>query len=240
MKRLRAHLSRQGGFTVIELLMAISIGTIVLTAALTVLDRSMVMSQQVVDRSDALQRGRLTMELLTRELRSQVCLGTATEPITEGKQYSVAFYADMTDGSDNNKVEKRRLSYDATSKKFSEERWTPTGAYPDLVYASAPTVTRVIGSPAKPIKDGTVDRAMFRYWAFKAGTTTGELVEIPLANTSSVLATADVARVVMIQVGFVSQTTRTTPKDTEATTLDNQVYVRSADPMQPEDGARCL
>lgn len=252
MTRLRRLLSREGGFTVTELLMAISIGTIVLTAALTVLDRSMVLSNQVVDRSDALQRGRQTMELLTRELRSQVCLGTAAEPITEGKQYSVAFYADLTDGSDPNKIEKRKLAWHPTAttatstdpafekNTFTEQRYTATGAYPDLVFPATATKTRVIGSPAKPIKDGTVDRPMFRYWAFKSGTTTGELQEIPLANSTATLATTDVAKVVMIQVGFVSQTTRTTPKDTEATTLDNQVYVRSADPMQPEDGARCL
>jgi prepilin-type N-terminal cleavage/methylation domain-containing protein len=240
MSRLRALLSRESGFTIVELLMAISIGTIVLTAALTVLDRSMVLSNQVVDRSDALQRGRLTMELLTRQLRSQVCLGTPAQSITEGKQYSVAFYADMTDGSDPNKIEKRRLSYNATTKNFTEERWTPSGAYPDLLYPVPATKTRVIGNAAKPIKDGTVDRPMFRYWAFKDATTTGELEEIPLANSGAILATADAPRVVMIQVGFVSQTSRISPKDTEATTLDDQIYVRSADPMQPEDGARCL
>jgi prepilin-type N-terminal cleavage/methylation domain-containing protein len=240
MRRLRALLSREGGFTIVELLMAISIGSIVLTAALMVLDRSMVLSNQVVDRSDALARGRQTMELLTRDLRSQVCLGTDAEPITEGKQFSVAFYADMTDGSDPNKIEKRRLAWNATTKNFTEDRWTPSGAYPDLVYAASPTKTRVIGDASKPIKDGAVDRPMFRYWAFKDGTTTGELEEVPLANSSATLSSTDVPRIVMVQVGFVSQTARISPKDTEATTLDDQVYVRSADPMQPEDGSRCL
>lgn len=239
MRSLRRRLSRQGGFTVVELLVAISIGTVVLTAALTILDRSMVVSNQITDRTDALQRGRQTMELLTRQLRSQVCLGTATEPITEGKQFSVAFYADLTDGSDLNKTQKRKLAWDSTTRTFTEERYQPSGAYPDLLFTTAPT-SRVIGSPAKPIKDGAVDRPMFRYFAFKSGTTTGELEEIPLANSAAKLTTADVARVVMIEVAFVSQTTRNKPSDTQATTLDDQVYVRSADPMQPQDGSRCL
>ena len=242
MSRLRGHLSREGGFTVVELLTAITIGTIVLTAAFTVLDRSMVLSNQVQDRSDALQRGRQTMELLTRQLRSQVCLGTSIEPITEGKRNSIAFYADMSDGSDPNKIEKRRLTWNPATRTFTEERFKASGAYPDLVYPATPEKSRTIGSPAKPIKDGAVDRPIFRYFAFKSGTTTGELEEVTLTAPAGdpVLNPVDVPRIVMIQVGFVSQTERKTPKDIEATTLDSQVYTRSADPMQPEEGVRCL
>jgi prepilin-type N-terminal cleavage/methylation domain-containing protein len=243
MSRLNGLHSREGGFTLIELLTAISIGAIVITAALTVLDRSMVLSNEVADRSDALQRGRQTMELLTRQVRSQVCLGTATEPITDGRRNAIEFYADMTDGADPNKIEKRRLTWDSATKKFTEGRYTPSGAYPDLVYSATPTKTRVIGSPAKPLKDGTLDRPIFRYFAFKDGTTTGELQEV-IPNTGPAsdpaLNPTDVPSIVMIEVAFVSQTTRAAAKDTEATTLDDQVYVRSADPMQPEEGVRCL
>ena len=38
------------------------------------LDRSFTASGQIADRQDALQRGRQAMELMTRQLRSQVCV----------------------------------------------------------------------------------------------------------------------------------------------------------------------
>ena len=55
-----------------------SIGMIVLLGAFMLLDRSFSASGQVADRADALQRGRQAMELMTRQLRSQVCLGKTT------------------------------------------------------------------------------------------------------------------------------------------------------------------
>jgi prepilin-type N-terminal cleavage/methylation domain-containing protein len=234
------RLRNDDGFTLVELIVAMSIGTIVLMAAFAILDRSVVVSNEVADRSDALQRGRHTMEAMTRQLRSQVCLGEATEPIVagEGKRNSVAFYADLTDGSDPDRIQKRKLVFDATKGTIVEERYTATGAYPDLVFETDPT-RRVIGTKVKPVRDGSTDRAIFRYYRFKDDTTTGELEEIPLTGNNA-LTTTDVTRTVMIGVAFVSQTERQRPKDERATTFENEVYVRSSDPLQPKEGAICL
>ncbi len=49
---------------------------------------------QIADRQDAVQRGRFAMETITRTLRSQVCLGETTEPITAGNDNGVTFYAE--------------------------------------------------------------------------------------------------------------------------------------------------
>jgi len=73
----------QRGFTLVELLTAISIGMIVLMAAFMVLDRTISASGQIADRSEALQRGRQAMSTITRELRSAVCVGN-TFPIIAG------------------------------------------------------------------------------------------------------------------------------------------------------------
>ena len=56
------RLKSDEGFTLLELLVAMSIGTVVLMAAFTIMDRSVVVSNEVADRSEALQRGRITME----------------------------------------------------------------------------------------------------------------------------------------------------------------------------------
>ena len=81
--RLRQLRSDERGFTLPELLIAMAIGLIVLLAAFMLLDRA-VSARPGRRPPGRLQRGRLAMELITRQLRSQVCLGDATEPITAG------------------------------------------------------------------------------------------------------------------------------------------------------------
>ena len=124
-----ARLRDERGFTLIELLVAMVIGMIVLIAAFMVLDRTISASGQVADRSEALQRGRQAMELITRQLRSQVCVGT-TKPIVSGTDTSVSFYADLSDGSDADQASARS----ATTRR-------PTRSPRRSVAASAPTRT---------------------------------------------------------------------------------------------------
>src|SRR5919201_4947091 len=99
----RVSLSDSGGFTLVEVVVAMSIGIIVLLAAFAVTDRSWQASKRVSDREDALQRGRIALELMTRELHSMTCAGQ-NAPVTLAKDDQVAFYAymgDPTTGSTN-------------------------------------------------------------------------------------------------------------------------------------------
>jgi prepilin-type N-terminal cleavage/methylation domain-containing protein len=243
MGRLRKRLGAEDGFTLVELLTAMSIGTIVLMAAFYTLDRASAVQRETADRTDALQRGRQTLELITRQLRSQVCLGSATEPITEGKPNSVAFYADLTDGSNTNLIQKRRLTYDPSTKTVTEYRYPSSGTYPDLTFSNTPSpVTgRVIGTGIVRQQIAGVDQPIFRYYAWRDSDTPGEMVELP-ATDAAPLSSADVARTIMVKVTLVSQPIRyrSTPKLRDSATLENQAYVRSADPMKPKEGAKCL
>ncbi len=250
--RNRLRVSREDGFTLTELLVACSIGTIVILAAYMVLDRSVVLSSEVADRADALQRGRLTLELLTRELRSQVCLGEATEPITNGQSQTLSFYVDTGDGSTN--VQQRRLTYNPSAttvggvsvpaKSLTEERFEGTGTYPDLVYngyPSAPDQVRVIGRNLRPVtkKVNGVDtvQPVFSYWAWDDAPTavTGAMEQLPVP-----LATADVARAVMVRIQFVSEPQKVTIKSQDTVELTGDAYVRTADPSKPKEGPKCL
>jgi prepilin-type N-terminal cleavage/methylation domain-containing protein len=245
---IRRRLARQDGMTLIELMVASTIGTIVILAAYMVLDRSITLSNEVTDRADALQRGRLTLELMTRELRSQVCLGEATEPITDGRTDTVSFYADTGDGSTN--PEERKLTYYASAatvngvniaaKSLTESRYTGNGVYPDLLFPSYPATParfRVIGTRLRPVKVGTVDQPIFTYYAWdddpSAAPGTMEKLAVPLSA-------ADVARAVMVRVQFVTEPNRTKVRDQDSVTLTGDAYVRSADPSKPKDGPKCL
>jgi prepilin-type N-terminal cleavage/methylation domain-containing protein len=67
--------SAERGFTLIELVVGMAIGMIVLLAAFNVIDRAFINNKAVTDREDALQRGRITLEQMTRQIRSMTCAG---------------------------------------------------------------------------------------------------------------------------------------------------------------------
>ena len=164
---------REAGFALTELLVAMSVGLIVLMAAFLLLDRAHSASNEISDRQDAVQRGRQAMEYLTRQVRSQVCLGNTTEPITYGSPDQVTFYADLSDGSQN--VERRNIIYDPSARTITEEVFPGVGVYPSLTFSSTPAESRVLLSrvervPATPF---------LRYFAYDPNGAPGALRELP-------------------------------------------------------------
>ena len=236
------RLSSERGFTLVELLTAMVIGLVVISAALTMLQRAFVEGNEISDRADALQRGRHAMELVTRQLRSQVCLGQAKDPIVEGKDDTVTFYADMSDGrgiadpgsaGSTNPV-RRTLTYDDTTHTLTERVFAGVGTYPDLTFPSQTSSSTLLNTVYHAKDPG--DLPVFRYYAFTDGGQPGEMVQL-----TTPLSTADVARVVMIRVSFRALPIRQhTPRNSDATQLENEVYVRIADPTDPTNGPRCI
>jgi prepilin-type N-terminal cleavage/methylation domain-containing protein len=230
--RLRRLRSDESGFTLVELLTAITIGTVLLLAAFVTLDRATSASQEIADRQDALQRGRMAMELIVRQLRSQVCLGDETEPITVADDNIVTFYADLSDGSRD--VEQRTLRYETSDKTLYQDVYTGIGDYPLLEFPGPPA-TRVLVGGVEPILDNGQPRPILRYYAFLEGGAPGELelLDAPLSAD-------DAIRTVMVKVGFVVLPDRKIPNNRQATTLESDVYVRLADPSRPAEGPRCI
>jgi prepilin-type N-terminal cleavage/methylation domain-containing protein len=229
----RARLRDERGFTLIELLTAISIGMVILFAAFAVLDRTISASGQIADRSEALQRGRQAMQLITRQLRSQVCVGTTT-PIVSGTDTSISFYADLTDGSPANPINQRTLSYSATTDTITETVTPSAGAYPLLTFTGTPSSSALL-TKVKRILDGSTLRAIFRYYGYQTGTTNGTLVQL-----SAPLSATDLKRVAMIKVGFRSFAVRPISNDKDSTVLEDDVYTRTAVPTQLQGAPECL
>jgi len=227
----------QSGMTLVELTVGMAIGLVVTFASLMVLQRAEVASNEIVDRQDAIQRGRQAMELMTRQLRSQVCLGESAEPITYGDATSISFYGDLSDGSQN--VAKRTLTYVAPSGStkglIREEVRTGSGSYPNLTFPTTATTTRVLLNGSKQVVSGAATQPIFRYYAFQPGSPTGDLLELAVPLSAS-----DASRTVMVRVAFVSMPERAKPRDFDSTTLQNDVYVRLADPTRPVEGPRCI
>jgi prepilin-type N-terminal cleavage/methylation domain-containing protein len=229
-----SRLRDQRGFSLTELLVAITIGMVVLMAAWMVLDRTITASGQIADRSEALQRGRQAMDLISRQLRSQVCVGTTT-PIVSGSDLSVSFYADLTDGTPLNPIKKRTLTYSAVTDTISESIAPSTGTYPALTFGTATTTPLLTKVKQILESDGTTLRPIFRFYGYQANTTNGSLVPL-----SSPLSATDLKRVAVIKVGFRSFAARPISNDKDSTNLENDVYIRTAVPTELQGQPECI
>ena len=223
----------ESGYSLTELLVAMTVGLVILFAAFLLLDTANSTSAQIADRQDAVQRGRATMELLTRQVRSQVCLGAAVQPITYGDPNTVTFYADLTDGSQN--VERRRITFDATAKRITQDRYPGVGTYPDLTFPAAPAETRLLLTKVERATNGVIPVAFLRYYAFDAAGAPGALRQLPTP-----LSAADSPLVVMVKVAYKAFPDTRNPRERDSTSFYNDVYVRLANPTAPTTGPRCL
>jgi type II secretory pathway pseudopilin PulG len=233
-RRLRQLHSQQSGFTLPELITAMGLGMVVLLAAALLLDNAVSKSNEIADRSEANQRGRIAMELITRDVRSQVCLKDQS-PITVGEDQKIGFYAGLSSNPDA--VDLRTIRYDEATKRIVEDVVVGAGIFPDLTFTGTAS-QRLLLEGALPIKDGTFTRPIFRYYGYLATGSGGQLEPLPTP-----LSEANRKRVVFIKVGFVVLPTRTLARNTtgrDSTTFETDIYVRLADPTKPLDGPRCI
>jgi prepilin-type N-terminal cleavage/methylation domain-containing protein len=234
----------QSGFSLVELLMAMALGSIVLTALMTIFLGGISSTVQISDRVEALQRGRITIDRITTLLDSQTCLlsdsGVGQSPILDGQDSQVAFYASL--GVVDSDPTIYRLRYDAASKRFYEDRFfpvrSPAGVLSYPSYPSTADYTRIIGTNILPIAAGT---PIFRYWRFVTinGPTLGMVDTTPLITPLSV---ASELAAVRVTISFVTQPEHTngSTADLRATSVINGVAtVGSANAGEPSKGVNC-
>jgi prepilin-type N-terminal cleavage/methylation domain-containing protein len=224
--RLGDNLRGEQGFTLVELLAAISIGMIILFAAGTLLDHSLSASDQVTDRVSTTQRGRAALDYVFRPLRSQVCLPSdltdtaandAKSAITAADRDTMTFYADLAETS---RIQRRRLTYSGGTLK--EELWEPVTTTPAYSYNASPTRTRIVAEGVAPQAVGGVAQPVFRYYAY-ANTSP----PLPTLELSPPLSTADMARVVKVSVALRSESDRKSNANV-GSDLENSAFVRGA------------
>jgi prepilin-type N-terminal cleavage/methylation domain-containing protein len=233
-QRLRARLRDQRGFTLVELLVATSVGIVIVLAMFNLVDSSTRASANVEDRVDAVQRGRAAIEQITQRLRSQVCLGEGIAAITEAKDDSITFYAQLS--GDTFSPERRQISF--TGGSITESVWYGTGTPPNMTYPEAPTYTRSmvrdIARATDPASGAEIP--VFRYFAF-----VGNDPAKPSLKLQTPLVPADMARTVKIEVTFDARPGRRAGQGNRIdTTFGNEVFVRTADPTEPTKSPLCL
>jgi prepilin-type N-terminal cleavage/methylation domain-containing protein len=247
--RPRRHLGDDAGFTLTEVLLALVIGSIIVTASFTLLDVVMRRAGEVDQRVDTAQRGRMLMDVMTRQLRSQICQTADVPPVratTAGTaangsyQQTVTFFTDLTDGRANTPPELRTLRYDEATRTITELTFYAKTTNP-ISYAANPDRTRLIGQNVYREVRGGVPVPIWSFYGFTTSTdpavpaTPTRALPLAMADGS-----ADVKMVARVGVNFdVMALTRKTPGRT-ATVFTDDVFVRAANPNDPAPIPTCV
>jgi prepilin-type N-terminal cleavage/methylation domain-containing protein len=227
MTRLRA----QEGFTLPEVLIASVIGFIVLAATMGLLTSTLRLGSGISAKTDAMQRGRVALDTMTQQLRSQVCLNRDNPAVlahgTNGavsNENAVTFYADFSDGSGDTPPMKRRLEFDAATNSIRHYSYTTTVTPPTAV-----------SWPAQPNRAGVVlenaalqpGKPFLTYYAYQRvdGEPSPVYQELPPP-----LSTAEAARVARIDLSFAARPTGVRDAARHAVNVNDRVLVRHADP----------
>lgn len=225
LSRIRMRLRDERGITMTEMLVTCSLGIIVLLGLMGIADGSMRASARVEDRVEASQRGRLAMDQIAQQLRSQVCLGPGVPAISAADDNSVTFYAQL--GDENSVPQRRRLIY--SNGTLTEQIFIGSGTPPNMTFPNSPTRVRDMITRIGPV-GGT---PIFRYYAFTNGDppTPTQLLPTPLSA-------ADMARTVKVVVAFVVSPLQVRNSEVRST-FENEVFARRSDPMQPQQSPKC-
>ena len=215
--------------TLTEVLVTLVISMALSLATFSLVDVTIRRRGEISARADGVQRGRLAMDLMTRQLRSQVCLGASapvSRSIVAGSANSVTFYAELGDPSTLGAgaspsatprpriVEKRSLTLETTGSyapgTLVERRYvgvpTPSQRALGYVFPDAPTSTRELMRPmalAKTPDQPTATPALFRFYACDTSNAADPkpTLLLPFA-TANALSDADVKKVARIKITF--------------------------------------
>lgn len=260
---LKLNLKRQDGFTITEVLVAMSIAIIVSLAAFTLVEVVMKRSGETAARVETTQRARGALDTITRELRSQVCVirsdpsvFSSARSIMSATATSVVFFADTADESFKSASDTipaptlRTLTFTPGAKATGTvtEKIRPgvkDTAIPgvDAVKFSSATGerTRTLLTNVEQFPDpldGSKVIPLFRYFTYDL-TKTPPTPTKELLPGSGALSVADVASIAKITVTF---RVRGVGKVTQApsTPLVGEVFTRTVDPNTTTPKPTCL
>ena len=229
--------------TVMELAMAMTVGLIVITGVFTMLDTSVRLNTGVMSKTDAMQRGRLAMDTITQELRSQVCLNNLNNPAivaTKATGDTVTFYSDFSSADGDKPPEKRTLTFDRTNGNITTKIYRTAKLKPlPADFPLNPSVTQLRLENAQLQKKTSGEEIPFlQYFAYKwvGDRPVAEEVLTPAANG---LNAAQAARVARIDINFTSRPTGA-KDDKKGVRLSDQIMVRHADPNLSVPDPRCV
>ncbi|MDX6703679.1 MAG: hypothetical protein QOF26_3905 [Baekduia sp.] len=228
LRNLRHIRHDERGFSLMELLTAMVIGSVVLTAVMSIFLTGISKTAQVNDRVEAAGRARLAADRAVTLLDAQTCVD-GISPLIDAQADQVTFFANL--GTVDAEPKQYRMRYDAAADTLYEEQFDGTRVKGVLQFPAQPSRTRVLGTGLLP-----VNGAVFTYYKFLD---TGVVLTTPLSQTATGLSVVDRQQVVRVGVGLNALPSRTTSAPGVGTTIDAQATVASADPSNPNKGPNC-
>jgi hypothetical protein len=247
-----SRLREETGTTLMEVLTAVTVGFVVLAAIFTMLESTVRLNTGVISKTDAMQRGRLAMDVITQELRSQVCLNNLNNPavLAGATSDSVTFYSDFSDPEGLKPPEKRTLTFDPDTGDITTRIYHATVANPTTSdhFAIAGENLRLENAALQVVPDGpdvgTADDEVpfLRYYAYEDVDTGAEVHPEPtmvLTPGAGGLTPAQAARVARIEIAFVSRPTGADDDD-HGVHLSDQIMARHSDPNLSVPDPKCV
>jgi prepilin-type N-terminal cleavage/methylation domain-containing protein len=193
----------QSGFTLIEMLVSCTLGLIVLTAALQLLDVAQRSAKNSTERADDAQRGRVALEQMIQGLNSEVCARpvatAALTPLVSGSDTKLVFYRDIAGKSGNNAAAFRpdQHTYQIANGAITDVMNAGVGTYPNVSFPTASPPRLIVSSVSQ--QPGT---PLFTYYAYQPNGTVDLTKALPTP-----LSAADLNRVVQIRIRFLTRPT---------------------------------
>jgi prepilin-type N-terminal cleavage/methylation domain-containing protein len=223
--RIRRRLREERGFTLMELMVASIVGTVIMLVAYGLLDSTIRAFGSSEQRTDVAQRGRVAVDAVTQRLRSPVCLeDLGTSSVISADASGITFWSDTTGsnfraGNPDPVVRELRVAGGVLTERV---RATPGG----LVTQQRELATGVTQVGTTPF---------FAYSALSPATTPPRQASVALTVP---VPAADLARVARITVSFQIEP-RSTDNAKSAAQFVSNVYLRSIDYSSAQGVIRC-
>ena len=227
----------EGGFTLVELLMASAMGVVIVLGALQLMDFTVKSGRQTTDRVEAVQKGRIAVEQMTRQLRSQVCVSANDPSLIEGTSDRVVWHGSLAGAptpSGKLELQRRVLEFvpvagDPDRGSITEEVSPVTATTPAITYGPVQS-TRTIAQDVARVSPGA---PIFRFHKYDKDNSPA-LIEL-----ARPVPTAERALVVRVDLAFHAYPEQRT-SDKLRTVFEGQAFVRTADPTDPERSPKCF
>jgi hypothetical protein len=234
MSRVMSRLRDEAGMTLMELMTAITVGMIVMFAMFALLDNTVRMNTNAMAKTDAMQRGRIALDVMTQELRSQVCLENLAGPaiVPGASSTTVEFYSDFSNGDGTVPPTKRKLSFDPNTGDITTAIHTATKLEPgpnDFTVAPTSKLMRLENAALQ--RDGLGAEIPFlRYYAYR-WIDLADGTKRPEASYELVppIDATEARRVARIDVTLVAQPLAADDR-TKGVNMTDQVMARHSDP----------
>jgi Tfp pilus assembly protein PilW len=224
-----ARIRREDGHTLPELLTALMMSMVILLATFALLDHVLNRTAETQARVEATQKGRQTMDTLTRSLRSTLCITPTTPPVALATDNAITYYSDLGTGVEA--PERHAVGYNAATRRIVDTVTLGSGLPPSTVWSGQVTnrqlVENVVPDGATPI---------FRYFAYNTANPPTASLALPTP-----VALADLGRIARVSITYVARAGSSTSGTATraAVNFTDDVYFRTADPNDPAPYPTC-